>query len=133
MEAKVRLDDSHKIGEKYSAIYIYKADAVFAVDLQEAEIVEEGAQITIRVKKPDLTFYIDEAETEKLAEWQKNFFSGSTEDGYKAYMNSRIEMEKKSAEEIANYDTLMDMAQESAKSRSSFLWKQSAAGKPESR
>lgn len=121
LAASVRLDDYLKIADDYSAIYVYKADAIFSVDLKNAEIHREGDNVMIVLGNPAVDFYINEEDTEKIAEWQRRFYSGKTADGYTAYINSRAEIEKKAPEEIKNYDTLMDLAKDSAKNQLGIL------------
>lgn len=123
MVASVRLDDTLKIADDYSAVYVYKADAVFSVNLKDAGIQKESGKIIITLEKPSVEFYINETATEKVAEWQRHFYSGKTEDGYVAYINSRAEIERKAPEEIRNYDTLINLANDSAKMQLNILVK----------
>lgn len=121
LAASVRLDDYLKIADDYSAIYVYKADAIFSVDLQNAVIEKSGGKVTVALKEPQVSFYINEEATEKVAEWQKRFYSGRTEDGYRAYINSRAEIEKRAPEEIRNYAALMELAEDSARRQLTIL------------
>lgn len=119
--ASVRLDDYHEIADDYKALYVYKADAVFTVDLKKAKIREEGGRLVILLEEPALTLTYNEDATEKIAEWQKHFYSGKTKDGYEAYLNSRREIAGKAPEEISNYEMLMELARESARKQVGIL------------
>lgn len=123
LKAGVRLDNYFQIANDYKALYVYKADAIFTVDLAGAEIVmdEQDNKIKISLDVPAVSFYINDTETSKITEWQRRFYSGKTEDGYQAYINSRAEIENKASEEIANYDTLMELAKDSAKKQIEIL------------
>lgn len=123
LKAGVKLDNCIQIADNYLAIYVYKADAIFVVNLAQAEIVEEeqGNKVTIILAEPSVEVYINDAETNKITEWQKHFYSGKAADGYEVYINARTEMEHKAPEEIANYDTLMELAKDSAKKQVTIL------------
>lgn len=112
--AGVRIGNFHEYADKYSALYIYKADAVFSVDLSRAEVYHDGSNsIIIYLPKPQVKLYINEG-AEKLAEWQKNLYTGDAKDGYIAYLNSMKNVEKISLKEIANYEMLIEQAKEAA-------------------
>ena len=121
--ASVKLDDYHQIKDDYKAIYVFKADAVFTVDLENAEIKRTDTTVEITLKKPSVELEFNEGETEQIAEWQKHFYSGKSEDGYNAYINSRREIQNNSTEKIENYEDLMSMAEESAKTQVEALVK----------
>lgn len=114
--ASVKINDYHSIGKDidYAALYLLKGDVVFSVDLSQAEIEteENGLRITLPVPKGEL--YIDQSQVEKVAEYQKYFFSGSAEDGFDAYLNSMQRVCEASAETLDNYDALIEAAKASA-------------------
>ena len=114
--ASVKINDFHSIGEnvEYAALYLLKGDVVFSVDLSQADIVvrENGIQITLPLPHGEL--YIDQSQVEKVAEYQKHFFSGSAEDGFDAYLNSMVKVYEASAETLDNYAVLIEAAKKSA-------------------
>ena len=85
------------------------------MDLSKADINDEGTD-DIRILLPDVEveIYIDESETEKLAEYQKHSWTGSTKDGFTAYMNSRAAMDESVKETMNNYAQLKETAEKSA-------------------
>lgn len=117
LRAGVRLDDYLEIAKDYKALYIYKANAIFSIDLSTMQYREgeQENQIIIQLKQPGVELYIDDAATAKIAEWQKSFYSGKTEDGYLAYINSMAKIKEKTPEEVANYEALMEQARDSAR------------------
>ncbi len=115
--ATVKLNHVHDIGDEYAALYLLRGEVVFSVDLSKVQVEEKDDTITIKIPKPEMDFSINASETEKISEWQKYFFSGSSEDGYKAYINSMKQIYKKTPEEIANYDSLVLSADEAAKAQ----------------
>ena len=117
--AGVALDNFHEVGEKYAAMYLLRGEAIFTVDLGQATIDDD--QTTVMIPFPKVQLNIDETEVEKIAEWQKNFFNGSGEDGYTAYMNSIKQIRENTEEYIANYDELQTQAQETAKEQVRML------------
>lgn len=121
--AGVSLNNFHRLGNNYAALYLMKADAVFSIDLSKVQVDQnrEGSQIYVTVPQPEIEVYYDEAETEKVAEWQKNYFSGDANDGFTAYLNSMKEIEENASEELAQNDNLMNMARTSAEKQISRL------------
>lgn len=117
--ARVTLDVSHEVGDKYAAIYLLRGEAIFTVDLSGAQI--DNDLNIVMIPQPEVHLDFDESEVEKIAEWQTKFFDSSTKDGYTAYMNS-IEQSKENATEfIANYDELIAQAQGAAKKQVQML------------
>lgn len=119
--AGVAFDNFHEVGDKYAAIYLLRGEAIFTVDLGKATI--DNDQTTVMIPFPKVRLNIDETEVEKIAEWQTTFFNGSTEDGYKAYMNSVQQIRENAEEYMANYDELQIQAQEAAKEQVRMLVK----------
>ncbi|MBP3568558.1 MAG: DUF4230 domain-containing protein [Lachnospiraceae bacterium] len=121
--AGVRLNNFHGVGNKYAALYLMKADAVFSVNLGLANVayVEEELWVRITVPQPEVTVYFDESETEKIAEWQKNYFSGDAGDGYQAYMNTMKEIEATASEDLARNESLMESARKAAEQQIKLL------------
>lgn len=121
--ASVKINDMHTIGEdqKYAALYMIKGEVVFSVDLQSAKVKLQNDQLHIVLQPPTGKLYIDQSQTEKIAEYQKYYFSGSAEDGFDAYINTMNMLQKTTAEELGNYSVLLDAAKESAKKQVSQL------------
>lgn len=114
--ASVKITDFHSIGEKedYAALYLLKGDVVFSVDLSQADIVVQNDGIQIILPQPRGELYIDQSQIEKVAEYQKHYFSGSAETGFIAYLNSMAMIYEESVETLSNYDVLIEAAKESA-------------------
>lgn len=70
--AGVTLENINQIGEAYKGLYLIDGDAVFTVDLNDAEISygSDGSDIYIWIPEPELTLYLDVSNTQKLAEIQ---------------------------------------------------------------
>ena len=119
--SSITLTDMHKSDkrfQKYQALYLFSAKVVFTVNMNEIEIInDDNGKIFIMVPNPEAEIFIDNTKTKKLAEMSNQLFDGSTEDGYTAYLNSMVEIDKNSIESISNYEGLMQMAQQSAISR----------------
>lgn len=114
--SSIKLNDYHKLEEKYAALYLLKRDAVFTVDLSKAviDVNENGDAWYIRLPQPEVTVYIDDRYTKKVAEYQKKFFNGSAEDGFNAYINSMSNLESKAKDSIEEDGSLMKCARDSA-------------------
>lgn len=112
--ASVKLNDIHIVGEDYAALYLLKGDAEFIVDLSNAEITEESDGLHIILPQLEWDLKVDQSKTEKVAEYQKLLFNGSSEDGFDAYLNSMAKIVKESKEKLVNYDSLKKTAEETA-------------------
>lgn len=128
LEAEDQFVNDYREGSDYKALFVYKAKATFSVNLDEADIQKTEAGVLILLPDVECEFIIDENESQKLAEWQKYFWSGSTEDGYIGYMNSMAQIKEKAADEMTNYDYLMDQARSSAKKQVQILAESVTAG-----
>lgn len=120
LTAGVQLENFHTIGEedkrKYAALYLYKAKAIFSVDLARVQIIwdPEEKSIVINLPQPEIEVYFDETEEEKVAEYQKNYFNGSANDGFDAYLNSMSETAQDASKKLAENETLMNQARNAA-------------------
>ena len=114
MVASVKLNDVHEMGEKYKALYLLKADAIFTVDLGKAEIVEEGEKLHIILPPLELDLIIKQSNIEKVAEYENRFFDGSSKDGFDAYINSMRKIVENSEETVVNYASLKMIAEQNA-------------------
>lgn len=112
--ASVKLNDIHTVGDDYAALYLLKGDAVFAVDLSKAEITEESDGLHILLPQLEMDLIVDQSKIEKVAEYQKLLFNGSSEDGFDAYLNSMAKIVEESKETLVNYDSLKKTAEETA-------------------
>ena len=114
--ASVKIHNYHSIGDdvEYAALYLLKGDVVFSVDLSQADIVVRDNEIHISLPLPHGELYIDQNQVEKVAEYQKHYFSGNAEDGFDAYLNSMRKVYEASAETLDNYAALIEAAKESA-------------------
>ena len=112
-----KVNNYHQFSDRYAALYLMKAEAVFTVDLSEAVVTssDDGMTIFIYLPVPDVTVYIDESKTEKAWDEQRKWFDGNAEDGFDAYINSLDQIEEKAQESIASDDNMMNCAIESAK------------------
>ncbi len=115
--ADVTLKYRIEIANVYKGLYRSSGDAVFIVDLSNAEIScsKDGADIYIRIPSPNVELYQDQSSTQKLVEMQKFSLSVSAEDGLNAYFNSFDKIKENSEESISNYESLSEIAKESAK------------------
>ena len=98
---------------KYAALSITKGNAVYTVDLSQAEItVRDDKGVDIWLPEPEIQ--VREGGTEMLATYQANDYTGSADDGMDAALNSaKQEYEKKKAE-LMNDKELMESAKHSA-------------------
>lgn len=121
--ASVKMSDIHIIGEKtdYAALYLANGNIVFSVDMSKAVVTYSGNEMKITLPEPKAALYIDQSSVEKVAEYQKHYFSGSAEDGFDAYLNSMQKISEASAETISNYDELIISAKESAEKQVKML------------
>lgn len=117
--AGVTLKNANQIGEAYEGLYVIDGDAVFTVDLDQAEIrcSDDGSDIYITIPEPTLEVYLDQSSTRKLAEIQNFSLTVTAEDGLTAYLNSMTNTVEKVKESMANYDSLMENAESSAIAR----------------
>ncbi len=122
LAANVEIPDYHEVGEKYAALYLFRGSAVFSVDLTKASIsrTAEG-EVIILLPEPTAVVNINDSETELLAEYQRKFFNGSADDGFQAYLNTLRMIDSIAVDKVSNYDTLMDMAKDSARKQTEML------------
>ena len=108
--ANVDRTDFHEVGDKYAALRLCRARAVFTVDLSEITVTHEGKSITVTYPKPSVKVDYDPSQTELLAEYQRKYFNGSDEDGFIAKLNSSVAADQVSTEKLNNYGALEEMA-----------------------
>lgn len=113
--ANAAIHDDFNIGKEYEALYIYKGNAVFTVDLTITTVTKlSEVKMKVVLPEPKVQFIPNEEETQKIFDKQKGYFTGSREDGYKAYMNQMNYMNKHVEEYIVGYELLMESAKKSA-------------------
>lgn len=117
LAAGVTLKNINRIGEDYARLSLINGDAVFSVDMAQAEISfsQDGQEVYIVIPEPTLALYLDQSGTETLAEIQGSSLGVSAEDGLIAYLNSMAQTVDETKEALANYDSLMEHAKESAR------------------
>lgn len=112
--ASVSLTNFHSVGEDYASLYQTNAEVVFTVDMDQAQISNDEGVMKIVLPNPVCEIYTDYTSTEKLAEYQKHFYSGSVEAGVQEYLNSLVKGREVTRETLSNYDELEEAAKESA-------------------
>lgn len=116
LAAGVTLRNVNKIGQEYTNLSMLNGDAIFSVDMTQAEISfsQDGKEVYIVIPEPTMELYIDQSGTEILAEIQNPSFGVTAEDGLNAYLNSMAQTVDKVKETLANYDSLLAQAKDSA-------------------
>jgi len=100
-------------GDKYAALLAMEYNAVWTVDLSTAEIELKDDGLHILISQPEVEF-VPVGDVDKVNEYQKYGFSGSTEAGYDAFNNSTKQMRIKATEKLAGDESLMNAARASA-------------------
>lgn len=114
LAATVSIQNLNQVGDTYAALYLLRGEAVFTVDLDQAEISRDGGKITILLPDLEVDTYIDAAEIDKIADYQRLFFNGNAEAGFEQYINSLKEIKKVSSDSIAGCEELEKQAKEAA-------------------
>lgn len=112
--ANVDITTYHEEGKKYGALYLSRGSAVFTIDLNEMNVTYKKGLVSIILPKPKAEIRIDPSETEKIVEWQREFFDGTDSEGFEAGLNSFKAIETVSEDKIANYSELQEQASVSA-------------------
>ena len=118
------------VGDDYAALLSQQYNAVFAVDLGTAEIELREDGLHILLDQPSVEF-IPVGDIVKENEYQKNGFTGSTEDGYDALNNSANQMKQKATEKLAGDTSMMAAARASAETQLIELVNAVSLSKPE--
>lgn len=128
--------DILSIGEprvNYAAILSQQYNAVFTIDLKNAEIELKEDGLHILLDQPALEF-IPVGELEKKNEFQRKGFvfkPGSAEEGYIAADNSLNEILKKAQERLQTDEALLDAARSSARTQLTQLVNAVSLSKPD--
>lgn len=115
LSAGIKISDMHEVGEKYKSLYIIKGIAVFTVDLNKATVANTDDEIIITIPQPEAEIFIDEKETQKIAEQSNLIFDGSSKDGYTEYISSMNTISKDISSRINEYDNLIEEARRNAR------------------
>ncbi len=117
--ADVTLKNINEIGKVYKSLYVISGDAVFTVDLNNAEIScsNDGTDVYIRIPSPEMELYLDQSSTRKLAETQKFSLTVSAKDGLKAHLHSMAQIKENAEKSVSNYEALMTIAKRSAETQ----------------
>ena len=118
------------VGDDYAALLSQQYNAVFTVDLGTAEIELREDGLHILLEQPSVEF-IPVGDIVKENEYQKNGFTGSTEDGYDALNNSANQMKQKATEKLAGDASMMAAARSSAETQLIGLVNAVSLSKPE--
>lgn len=117
LTASVSLKDMLQLGDgTYSALYIFYGDAIFTTDLDQAEINfnQDNTSVCVKIPVPVMTVSLDETQSNKLKEDMKFSLRTNSEDGYESYINTRKKISENISQKVANYDSLLQAAKESA-------------------
>ncbi len=120
--ASVKLSNFHTIGEEenpdYAALYLANGTVVFTVDLSQADVNLDGDTLCIVLPLPESgKLCIDESSIKRKSQYQKNFFSGSADSGFDAYINTMKKQGTVSEETLSNYSELLEAAKLSAENQ----------------
>lgn len=106
--AGIKITNLHEYADKYKGLYMSKGYAVFTIDLSLANIKVNSNEINITLNAPTVECYIDEMSTKKIAEWQQHAWTGTTQDGYVAYLNSWNVSKEVLEKSIEGYSSLVE-------------------------
>lgn len=122
MVATASFRDMSSIGSSYAALYLLRGRVIFAVDLNRANFsILSNNDIMIQLPLPECEIEIDDSETEKVAEYQKHFFTGSTEAGFTGFLNTLTQIKTLSKDYIDGYEALQEQAENAAKQQVKLL------------
>lgn len=110
---------------KYKAITVMDGSIIFTVDMGQATVLRDDENLTIRLPQPENDFSIQYDTRKTIKEYQDpNFFKdGDAETGIDVQLNSMANIQESGAEELANYESLVEQARESAKKEVTALAK----------
>lgn len=122
MVATASFKDISSIGSSYAALYLLRGRVIFTVDLNKADFrTLSSGEIMIQLPLPECDIEIDDSETEKVAEYQKHFFTGSTEAGFTGFLNTLTQIKTLSKDYIDGYGALQEQAENAAKQQVKLL------------
>ena len=123
LSASVEINTSILKGEKNNADYFYiytsPGTAIYSVDLSKIEIdyIIDSNKVLIGIPNPDFVLYVNEEDGEKVFEYQKHNWTGTAEDGYNTFIETKTVSYNDMVEAMNNNQELIEMAKESAKSQ----------------
>lgn len=115
--ASAKIKNINKIGKsdvEYATLDLFRGEVVFSVDLRNASIKLKDNELTITLPPPEGELIINQSRIEKVAEYQKHFYSGKTEDGFYDRLKTYENVSKATVETLDNYEVLIEDAKESA-------------------
>lgn len=129
--AGVTLKNINRAGKDYAQLTVINGDAVFSVDMTQAEISfnQDGTEVNIKLPQPEVALYLDQDSTQVLAEIQNFSLRVDAEDGLREYLNSIAKITAEARESITNYDSLIEQAKESAQTQVRQLAETISGGK----
>lgn len=113
--ADIILENIMTIGEKYKALYLLNATAVFTVDLNLATIQSTSDQeIVVSLPAPECHLDANPENAVKEAEYSKHSSIGSSQDGYGIYLNSWNQVIDKSSASLQSDEHMQQQAKDAA-------------------
>ena len=117
LEAEITIDDVIEMpNKKYKELILWENCKVeFAVDFNKTDVSYDNPTNTLYVTlpKPKATLYMGESKTIYKTH---DFNFKNSDEGAKAYENSRNKIKQEAEKNISNYETLLETAKLSAKS-----------------
>lgn len=117
--AETKFHDLHRDGDTYAAIYEAQGTGVFAVDLNDAQIVfdEQERIVSIIIPEPQFDYYLHETEMSKICETGKVSIHKGAKEGAVAYNNSVKKVKENIENYLVGYDMLVENANTAAKNQ----------------
>ena len=103
-------------GPQYAALLRMRGEGVFTVDLTQSYASEGPApdSLVIEIPHPEFVPYLDNSAIETVAEYKALLFDGSSENGYKGWLNTANKLDERVRSELLAYDILVERAETSA-------------------
>lgn len=98
----------------YCALIKFEGTAKFTVDLKQCKIHDSGDAINISIPNVVPEIEVDTEKVEILDEVNPRKNGGSTENGYKGYLNSVDNMNKKLSDTLTGYESMTELAESKA-------------------
>ena len=116
LAADVSLTIDSSLGNTYRELSIISGDAVFTLDLSKVDVKlsQDATRITITLPEPEMQLFLDQKSMTTLASIQKIDLSVSTEDIINSKINAMAKSVTEARNSIANYDSLLKIAKDSA-------------------
>ncbi len=110
----------------YASLYNVPGTAVYTVDLSKLDIeivdtADGGKKVLVGIPPLEVSLMVHEDEIEKIAEYQKGKFTGSAKEGYEKYLAVTKESAAAVEKEIADSESLRNMAEDSARTQIDML------------